>query len=271
MTGKETHLRKENQQLRNEIADLKKQLESLTVAIGNKGEDLAERAEGNHGGEAQSSSKEESVEFISAKYDDLVAFKKNATEELQKIKSRLNAISDACDRLEKSIDAFEMYSYQFNVKIVGLPLLAERETSEQTAYLCLQLFAKMGVKDISINDIDTAHRVPSRKPSDRPNAVICKFVRRLAKEKVMAARRTVRNIDAEQLGFSPGIDVSHLYLYDHLTPRLQNLLFEAKKYKDANNFKFCWAKNGFIYLRKSEASTIHKFCNLDQLNSFMLG
>ena len=41
-----------------------------------------------------------------------------------------------------------MYRYQFNVKIVGLPLVAERETCEQTANLCLQLFVEMGIKDI---------------------------------------------------------------------------------------------------------------------------
>ena len=79
------------------------------------------------------------------------------------------------------------------------------------------------------SDIDIAHRVPARKPSNRPNAVICKFVRRLAKEKVMTARRAVRNIDIQQLGFSSEIDVTNLNIYDHLTPRLQNLLFEAKR------------------------------------------
>ena len=87
----------------------------------------------------------------------------------------------------------------------------------------------------------------------------------------MAARRSIKNLDAGQLGLSPGMDVSHLYLYDHLTPRLQNLFFEAKKYKNAYDFKFCWAKNGFIYLRKTETSPIRKINSLDQLNSFMLG
>ncbi|CAH3040139.1 unnamed protein product, partial [Pocillopora meandrina] len=122
-------------------------------------------------------------------------------------------ISDACDRILQSIDGFEMYSYQFNIKVIGLPLLAAKETTEQTANLCLQLFHQMGVKDVSINDIDIAHR-------------------------------TIRNITAQQLGFSSEIDVSHLNIYDHLTPRLQTLLYEAKKFKEANSFKFCWAKNG---------------------------
>ena len=228
MTGKDSQLRKENQQMRNEVAELKKHLEKLSAEIGNRTEE-SDRAAANHGGDSSPESKAKSVEFVPAQYDELQAFRKYASEEIKKMKLKLNSISDACDRLSKSIDSFEIYSYQFNVKITGLPLLAERESSEQTENLCLQLLRQMGIKEISINDIDIAHRVPARKPSNRPNAVICKFVRRLAKEKVMTARRAVRNIDIQQLGFSSEIDVTNLNIYDHLTPRLQNLLFEAKR------------------------------------------
>ena len=69
----------------------------------------------------------------------------------------------------------------------------------------------------------------SRVASSRPNAIICKFVRRLARDEVMAARREVSNLNAEDLGFSGEVEVSHINLYDHLTPRLQELLFESKK------------------------------------------
>ena len=48
----------------------------------------------------------------------------------------------------------------------------------------------------------------------------------------LQARREVSNLNAEDLGFSGGVDVSHISLYDHLTPRLQELLFESKKFKD---------------------------------------
>ena len=240
MTGKENQLKKENQQLRNEIEDLKKQLDKLTEEIGHQREEINHDAGIEHGGDTVG--KERSVEFVSAQCDDFEAFKKYASKELKRLSSRLNVISDACDRILQSIDGFEMYSYQFNIKVIGLPLLAAKETTEQTANLCLQLFHHMGVKDVSINDIDIAHRVPSRNPSNQPDAVVCEFVRRMVKEKIMASRKTIRNITAQQLGFSSEIDVSHLNIYDHLTPRLQTLLYEAKKFKEANSFKFCWAK-----------------------------
>ena len=158
--------------------------------------------------------------------------------------------------LSEVVDAFELYSYQFNIKIVGMPMVAERKHPEQTANLCLQLFSALGVKGVSIQDIDTAHRVPSMKPSNRPNAIVCKFVRRLAKDQVMTARKKVGGLKAEKLGFAADINFKYLNIYDHSTPRLQALYHEAKKVKEAKKYKF-W---------KSEESTIHKFADLSEFN-----
>ena len=63
---------------------------------------------------------------------------------------------------------------------------------------------------MSIQDNDTAHRVPFMKPSNRPNAIVCKFVRRLAKDRVMAARKKVYGLRAEELGFAVDINVEYL-------------------------------------------------------------
>lgn len=68
MTGKDSQLGKENQQLRNEVAELKKHLEKLTVEISNRTEE-SEWAAANHGGDLSPESKAKSVEFVSAQYD----------------------------------------------------------------------------------------------------------------------------------------------------------------------------------------------------------
>ena len=141
--------------MRNEVAELKKHLEKLSAEIGNRTEE-SYQAGANHGSNSSPESKAKSVEFIYAQYDELQAFRKYASKEIKKTKLKLNSISDACDQLLKSIDSFEIYSYQFNVKITGLPLMAEWESSEQTANLCLQLFIQRRVKEISINDIDNS-------------------------------------------------------------------------------------------------------------------
>ena len=77
---------------------------------------------------------------------------------------------------------------------------------------------------VSLSDVDIVRGVPSRVASNRPNAIICKFVCRLAKDNVMASRRDVNVLSAVDLGFNSDADVSHINLYKHLTLRLQELL-----------------------------------------------
>ena len=88
--------------------------------------------------------------------------------------------------------------------------VAEQESPQQTANICLKLFVALEVKNVSLSDIDTVHRVPSRVASNRPNAIICKFVRRLAKDNVMANRRNVNALSPVDLGLNSDADASHI-------------------------------------------------------------
>ena len=203
MTGNEK-LRKENQSLRNEIAELKEKLQKISEEFSSKKAELTKPdAE-----KKMSSERAHSLEFVSSKYDDLVAFKDEAVKQIKQLFTRVAEISILCDRIAKSIDTLEAYSYQFNVKIVGMPATTQNETSDQTVALCLRLFEALGVEDVLLNDIDIAHRVPSRSASNRPNAIVCKFTQRLAKGKVMAAQRRLENLEASQLGFPDDFDIS---------------------------------------------------------------
>jgi nitrous oxide reductase accessory protein NosL len=87
----------------------------------------------------------------------------------------------------------------------------------------------------------------------------------LAKEKIIAARKQTSNVQPEQLHLPSATKLDSLQIYQHLTPRLQELLFEANKYKRANNFKFCWVKNKIVCLRKSENEQSIKLTKLQDL------
>ena len=77
-------------------------------------------------------------------------------EKLQSIKAKLNGLDHKCNELRLAIDEMQAYSYQNNIKIFGLPTFAERENSESTAKLCLQLFHSIGVEDVSMQGIHIA-------------------------------------------------------------------------------------------------------------------
>jgi hypothetical protein len=94
----------------------------------------------------------------------------------------------------------------------------------------------MGVQ-VSLMDIDIAHRVATRNPnSRRPKPIICKFARRLARKQVMAKRRDVWRIDLASIGLPQDSSLMDAGIFDHLTPRLQQLLVDAKKFKIENNY-----------------------------------
>ena len=140
-----------------------------------------------------------------------------------------------------------------------MPLLAERESAEETANLCLRLFSALGVKEVSIMDIDTAHRVLARKASPKPNAIVCKFTRRLARKKVST-------LQPGQIGFSEGISLKDLAIYDHLSSRLQSLLYEAKKFKQSNGFLFV-GREMVSSSSESQSSKTVKLSCLEDLNA----
>ena len=116
MTGSEK-LRKKNQSLRNEIAELKEKLQKISEDFSSKKVELTKpQAE-----QKMSPERAHSVEFVSRKYDDLVAFKNETAKQIKQLFTRVAEISILCDQIAKSIDALEAHSYQFNVKIVGMP------------------------------------------------------------------------------------------------------------------------------------------------------
>ena len=78
--------------------------------------------------------------------------------------------------------------------------------------------------------IDIAQRALASQASNKPNAIISKFTRRLTKDKVMSKRRRVSTcvrLVIPYLGFEVNVQINDLTLFDHFSPRLQELLYEA--------------------------------------------
>ena len=183
------------------------------------------------------------------------------------IEKSLEHLSSQADKISSSLDQALEYSYSYNIKLVGVPEVKQRESAGDTLELCMRIFNKIGA-EIHPYDLDIAHRVPSRNTSDgRPKPIICKFTRRIARESVMAARREVNRIVPADIGLRECSSLEHAAIYDHLSPRLQSLLSDAKKIKVRFLFSFCWAKNSTIWLRKNENSRPIAIKNSTDLSS----
>ena len=109
----------------------------------------------------------------------------------------------------------DRYSYQYNVKMVGIPEVNSRESALGTFTLCVKLFEEMGA-EISLQDIDIAHCISTRpSTTSGPSPIICKFTRRLVKDRIMNRRREISAVSPDSLGLSTEASLSHAAIYDH--------------------------------------------------------
>ncbi|XP_068749154.1 uncharacterized protein [Montipora capricornis] len=166
----------------------------------------------------------QSLEFMSKGFDDFERFRVFAGKELKRLSTKLEELAVELNRVSRNIDEFQEYSYQYNVKIVGVPQTSQDESSAITSALCERLFKAMG-SAVSIQDIDTAHRVPTRNTDNGgPKPIICRFIRRLSKDNVMNQRRNAGRVDPSAVGFSEDASLSALRIFDYLTPRIEKVL-----------------------------------------------
>ena len=88
-------------------------------------------------------------------------FKAHAEQELKRFAARLTELRVKVEELGKAMESMESYSYQDNVKIVGVPELRGQESAMDTGNLCVKLFSEMRA-NVNLQDTDIAHRVPQR-------------------------------------------------------------------------------------------------------------
>ena len=248
-------LRKSNEELKKLLGAARRDIKSLEERVGAQESVVREGANG--GREAQLET-ERSLEWL---HDSESSFQR----ELHSIRKRLDDIEESLGNLEIAVNEMQDYSYAFNIKILGVPELKVNEVASETSNLCVNLFNRMGA-NITINDIDIAHRVSFRDSSrSEPKPIICKFVRRLARNNVMAVRREASSVAARDVGLEENQDMSKVLILDHLTPRMQEY-GNAKSFKTRFGFQFCWVKNGTIFLRRSEDSRPLKVRSPDDLS-----
>ena len=249
-------LRKENSDLLKKIDDLNTEFQSLRSKMATSDPPKCKETE-------------RSLQFLSDEYEDIKKFAVNTTKEMQKLALVLKDIETRAKKIDDEVEAIQQYSYQYNLKITGIPMASKQESAIQTSETCIKLFHKIGASSVSIQDIDIAHRVPKRrKDSKEPPAIVCKFTRRLAKEIVLDNRRQAKNVKNCDLGLGSQVAIDKILILEHLTPKMQDLHYKCKNFKSDYGYKFCWVKNSCIYLRfdeDSKAIRIRKIEDLDEL------
>ena len=126
-------LKKEHEDVKSQLKNLVKEFEVLRSNMADK----ADKALAPN---------EVDIQNLSDTCDGLMSFKMDTLATLDNFQSKLNNLSDQVEVLSKALDDALLYSYQYNLKIVGVPQTNDRETANETAEVCIKIFKKIGVK-----------------------------------------------------------------------------------------------------------------------------
>ena len=100
--------------------------------------------------------------------------------------------------------------------------------------------------------------------------IICKLVRRVVREGILKSRENICKVSAANIGLEDQNLLVEAQIFEHLTPPVQELLAEAKKFQRENDLKFCWVTNFKVYLRESEGTRPIVIKNLSDLENFII-
>ena len=74
-----------------------------------------------------------SLEYLSKDYDDLAIFRKQVGDKLNVIEKTLSGLLTEVNKLSLAIYQVHEYSYSYNVGLVGVPELKQRESAFETS------------------------------------------------------------------------------------------------------------------------------------------
>lgn len=112
---------------------------------------------------------------------------------------------------------------------------------------------------VSSHDIDTCHRIPTRKPGE--TNIVVRFVRRDKRHALLAKARK-QKLTTKQLGLS---QANAVYVNEHLTQANKQLLGAAIARKKEVAWKFVWTSGGKVFARKDERMDAVRIQDLSDL------
>ena len=169
---------------------------------------------------------------------DTIAQNTSVIEELNKA---LHKKDEQIIALERRVDDLEQYSRRQCLRIFGV----EEKDGEDTDKIVLDVAEKVGAT-VSVGDIDRSHRVGVKR-SDRPRAIIVKFVSYRKRNEVFKNKRKLKG--------------SGITVREDLTKTRYALLQEAVK---KHGFQHVWSMDGAVIIKTGD--TKRRLTSLSDLN-----
>lgn len=157
------------------------------------------------------------------------------------------------------------------IEIAGL----EETKNENPYHLALTTASKIGV-NIAEEDLENVTRAGPRRNIDEeksepnlPRPLVVRFTRKGQRDNFIKAAKSRRNLISKDIvGHGPERKV---FINERLTRDKRLLFRQARKQALEADVKYCWVKNGSIYIRKRAGNPAICIHSLDELHRLLPG
>ncbi|CAF1466569.1 unnamed protein product, partial [Didymodactylos carnosus] len=170
---------------------------------------------------------------------------KSVEKRLTAIEQRLTAIEQNQENMAFEMNKRERHSRQFNLRFVGID---EQEHSSQAIVALAQ---KVGLTEITENDIEISHRLGPGKPGYN-RVVIARFHSRVKRRSLLIKRKEVKQSSA-------------VVIYEDLTKVDKHLLDELRYRLAEDDRKYAFTRNGRVMYKYEDKKVgfIDSYDNID--------
>lgn len=186
---------------------------------------------------------EQSVNLMSAKYDEVLLHMRQQDGEIKDLKKRVANIEKRekdvnLIQMQQDMNALEWQTRKMNLEIHGIAV-SERENLLSKIN---QMADKLGVPELSESDVVAVHRLPAR-PEKIPG-IIVRFAKQATREQWFDKRKTLNRTDEDG------------YILENMTKQNRALLWSAREWARQSNYRYCWHRNGKIFLRRKDGDGV---------------
>jgi hypothetical protein len=184
-------------------------------------------------------------------HSSLKDFREEIKEELKSLTETIRVLKINCAEKDEDIatittklNQLDQYSRNRNFEIDNI----EKRDEEDIEEILINLAEKLHI-NLKREDIDAAHRLPTRKDQGPPK-IIVQLTSRKKRDEFVSARRQTAAITSKQL--VGGNINSRIYVNENLCPFYRELLWKTKTLAKAAGFKFIWFSRGKIIVKENE-------------------
>ncbi|CAB0015187.1 unnamed protein product, partial [Nesidiocoris tenuis] len=193
-----------------------------------------------------------SVQYQSSQYDEFYRDMKSMQLENARLNKDMTSVKEDVKRLDmdgdwlkKRVNHLEQTMIANELEINGIPGNFTGNVFDILNKICDLIKIKIEEQDvIDIRRINSDRRQRGNSPT------IVVFRDRSIRQKILDSRKSIPTLTLKDVGVDlPG----KLFLNERLTPFNRQLFWLARQTKSFG-FKYCWVKNGIIYIRRDESS-----------------